>query len=552
MQKWGYLPSSGFSFPSVLYWTVYTRLCPLVWLFLGGRRNGELVRKIGVTVAAALQGLIGYGGRFLFGLLFLCTVVVQTVLRLPKGEWADVLPNTVWTFLVLIGLLAVAYLSRGWLKRFSNRQVFIAGCLLYLLAGLGLIFFTTDVTRYDAAAVFRSAVEMNAGDYQSLEAGGYLYRYPHQLGLVSFECLVLTIIPIPNATVFFVLNLAMVLGINWTSWQLADRLFANRSISRYTLLLSFAFLPQLFNILFVYGLIFGLFFASFGLLFLVDYLQKQRMRDAVWATIFLVLSYWIRNNYIILLVAVALVLCLEFLKKGNKQHLLLLLAIISFAFGLNKATTAYYSSVSGQDLRGMPKISWLAMGLQDVPNDIRQPGWYNYYVRDIYKETDGDYAAIEVAAKTSLAERLAVFAKDPLYALDFFRIKLLTTWTEASFESIFSGPSKWRMQPHRTDLLKDLYQGGNSYILLYQWFHPVLMLIYGGAALFLWLRKPKEEEAIHLYPYLFLAGGLVFHLLWETKSQYVSPHVYLLIPFAAAAYVTFWEKWQSRKEKTSS
>ena len=32
--------------------------------------------------------------------------------------------------------------------------------------------------------------------------------------------------------------------------------------------------------------------------------------------------------------------------------------------------------------------------------------------------------------------------------------------------------------------------------------------------------------------YIFL-GGFFFHLMWETKSQYVYPYVFMLIPMSA-------------------
>lgn len=36
-----------------------------------------------------------------------------------------------------------------------------------------------------------------------------------------------------------------------------------------------------------------------------------------------------------------------------------------------------------------------------------------------------------------------------------------------------------------------------------------------------------------LIPLIYLTGGFIFHLIWETKSQYVYPYVYLLLPLSA-------------------
>ncbi|MFR4963988.1 MAG: hypothetical protein ACLUCE_10705, partial [Streptococcus sp.] len=39
-----------------------------------------------------------------------------------------------------------------------------------------------------------------------------------------------------------------------------------------------------------------------------------------------------------------------------------------------------------------------------------------------------------------------------------------------------------------------------------------------------------------LYAFLYLFGGILFHLISETKSQYTLPYIYLQIPMIAAGY----------------
>ena len=38
---------------------------------------------------------------------------------------------------------------------------------------------------------------------------------------------------------------------------------------------------------------------------------------------------------------------------------------------------------------------------------------------------------------------------------------------------------------------------------------------------------------MQLYPVIFFLGGFFFHLIWETKSQYVYIYIFLLMPIAA-------------------
>ncbi|MBM7635687.1 hypothetical protein [Streptococcus saliviloxodontae] len=501
----------------------------------------------------SLTWLIRWGALLLMAVLLLSTLTVQTIVYIDQNEWAEILPIKIWVFVTLIALAGLFYLCRPFLNRLSPKQVFCVMTLAYIIVGLALIMMTTDRTRDDAATVFRSAVEINSGNLKSLSPGAYLYRYPHQLGLVSFERLVMMVIPIPSMVVFFCLNLISIIGINFLTWRVTDQLFKKESTTRYTILVSFAFLPQFFNILFVYGLIYGLFFGLLGVYCLCRYRQKPSLLLAIASVISLGIAYWIRNNYILLILSLVLILLLDSLKQKKLRPLALGLVIIGFGWGMNKATLGYYEHLSQQELVGTPKVTWLAMGLQDDGNARRQPGWYNHYVRNIYFEKHGNYKAIEEDAKDSLSESLSYFVKNPDYTWRFFKDKFLSTWTEATFESIWSGPSRFWKQPLGNHFAASLYHGRWLYRLLYQLTHAILLIIYAGAFFFMIGYKKGKDTAFYLYPFIYLAAGVVFHLLWETKSQYTSPYVYLLIPFSVAGLELAFEKWQSvRKGKTLS
>ncbi|KXT79177.1 hypothetical protein [Streptococcus sp. DD13] len=483
------------------------------------------------------QSCIRWGSLFLFSILLLSACLVQSLMYLDGKELSHLVPTKIWVYGVIIGIFLLLFLCRNWLNKQSNSRLFRGLSLVYLFAAIFLILLTTFKIRDDAASVFYSAIALNKGDLSSLDPGQYLFRYPHQLGLVSFERLILTILPLPSPLIFFLLNAVAVIGINFATWKTTDLLFQDKKISQYTILLSFAFLPQFFNILFVYGLLYGLCFACFGIYFLLLYRKNPQKLLALAAILALALAYWIRNNFIILLVALSIVFLFDSLRKKSWRPLLLMAAAVSFAFLLNKATIFHYETISGQDLRGTPKITWLAMGLQDDGNERRLPGWYNYYVREIYFEKKGDYQAVEEDAKKSVQDRIHYFLDHPDYAVRFFQTKFLSTWTDSLFQSIWSGPSKPAKQPLLVSQLGSLYHGGLLYRILYQYAHALLILIYAGAVFFLlFFKKQDALSHLKLYPFLYLAGGLVFHLFWETKSQYVAPYVFLLIPFSVAGY----------------
>ena len=189
------------------------------------------------------------------------------------------------------------------LKELTTKQIFIFFSVCFVSFGLLLIFLTSFAGRDDAGTVFKGAVQFNAGDFSLIKPGAYFYRYPHQLGLLSFERLVLYLIPLPVISVFYVLNLGMVIGMNYATWKITDELFSRPLVSRLAVIMSFGFLPLVFNIMFAYGLMYGLFFSSFAILFFLRYLRRGKARNAIISVAMLSLAYWVRSNNIILIIA---------------------------------------------------------------------------------------------------------------------------------------------------------------------------------------------------------------------------------------------------------
>ena len=84
-------------------------------------------------------------------------------------------------------------------------------------------------------------------------------------------------------------------------------------------------------------------------------------------------------------------------------------------------------------------------------------------------------------------------------------------------------------------LMSSIYHGGVAYKVL-------LLLCLSYFDNYLWWGNGFDDnfytqyEASNLFILVFtiyLTGGVLFHLIWETKSQYIYPYVYLLLPLTA-------------------
>lgn len=485
------------------------------------------------------QGLAFLGrsvGVLVFLAFFIASLIVRTTMMTGFSEWAEISSVPWYVYLSSLVLLVLTLLSPKLFRGYETKKIFKILSIAYIVAGLALILFTAYNGRDDAGRVFNAAVQFNKGNFHFLDPGQYLYRYPHQLGLVTFERLILYLIPIPLISLFFLLNLGMVIGMHYTTWKITDELFDNPEISRFVVLMSFGFLPLFFNIMFAYGLMYGLFFANLAVYFFIRFLKTKGLKEVAYFLLCISLAYWVRNNNIILIIALAGMLVLYFLKQKDYRFLLLILPLFAFPIAAQKTTVAYYETVIQKDIPGTPQIAWLAMGVQEEESSSRLPGWYTGYVRKIYIKEKGNIQKIEENADNLFTKRMIYFVQNPDEALWFFGIKYISSWTEGSFQSIWSGPSKASKQYLWNPVAKSIYHDGKLHLLFITYMQGSLILLYLGGIVYYLLtyKKLGEGATMGLYAFLYLFGGILFHLISETKSQYTLPYLYLHFPMIAA------------------
>ena len=498
------------------------------------------------------SGAVTVAGTLALVLLSVFALIFRTWIPMNKNEEVYVQFQSPFVWLAILAVIGLLIVLAPQIGRIPEHTLFLCLGCLYAVAGCFLIFNTDPSVRSDAYGVFESALSMNEGRFSSLEPGGYLYIYPHQLGLATFERILMAFSA--DITFFFLANLVMMIAINFIQWKCCQMLFDNGLARRYTILLSFLFLPGLFSILFVYGLIPGLFFLYIGVYGLISWLYG-RGKFAPAAAVFGVgMACLIRNNYLIGAIAVFIILFMDFLKEVRWKSLILALAIVAAALIPGKLLTWGYEAAAGADLsRGIPKIMWVTMGLQDNEGSSFVGGWFNGYNYNVYMDKDMDPETSGEQAKEDLNDRVSELLGDPAKAAVFFGTKAISTWTDPLFQSIWSGPLEDMGQYTHKGILKNIYTGQEGYEILMVLCAAILFIIYGGAVLGIFLRPGGMKCGLDLkvmFPFLFLVGGFLFHLVWETKSQYVFPFVMMLIPGASFGLVLFKERLERLRRKT--
>lgn len=478
------------------------------------------------TVASTALGWIALvlaGAVLVLNLLYTATVsydgaeMVSTVSCLP----------------VALGLLALAvgvpwlYTRLGGrLPRISARGLFLILSLVYTAGAVYLIANVPNALRADAYTVSSSARQIGAGIYTALYEGGYLHRYPHQAGLMVYDMLLYRIWD--NNYVHFFTNFGLVLGINLITYKLADHLYGDPRVNCLTVLCCFAFLPQFFFILFAYGLIPGLFCMMLAFYAALRYAAAGRKRHLAVMTLALGAAVCFKQNYLIGGVAIAIYFILQMLRQFRHRQWVALLAVV-FAL-LVPARLVLWGVEQGTHVtldQGCPSVLWIAMGT-DPDNNERAPGWYNGYNYAVYTEAEYDSAAAAAVGTAKVKENLAAMAADPLRAAHFFYDKTVSQWCDPLYGSVWTGPLEDCGQVTDTRLLQSLYNGGVVEDIAALWCKGVVLVLLAGSVLFL-LRHRRDGEGWELL-FLFFIGGFLFHLVWEGKSQYIYPYLYVLIP----------------------
>lgn len=475
-------------------------------------------------------------------------------------------------------ILFLLVLFRKISAHISCRILFLVFMAIYAIAGIYLITHCPDPITDDASMIFQYVQSFESGDYSGLGRVSYVTFATHQIGFLAYEQALYHLFG--TKTVFFVLNLIYVILINLISWKFTELQTGKESTAaKYAVFLSFLFFPLLFFILFAYGNV-----PSLLLLYLAFYLTAvqisaereskvptlkashpdhfarpseekvlirnhsagSRYRSVFRLTLIAVLTgaaCLLKPNSMLGAIVIILILCLLFLKKHRVRFLIATAGCIACSSLFSSLVFAHYETVSGHAFRngGVPKISYIAMGLQEDPDgNSNRDGMYNGFVFDNWFGSGGDVSYCIEEADASISQRLQKFAAEPRYAVSFFAHKLVGTWCEPTFMSTWSGPWIYHGLQVEGSLLQNLYRNGTVFMVYQLFMRGYIFLLYLLFAAGLWKlfhsrkKLPWQDVLTASILPLWFLSGFCYHFIAETKSQYVFQYAFVMIPTAAA------------------
>ena len=469
----------------------------------------------------------------------------------PSGERIVYLDDNVFLSIIILTILLLAGyifyrrcdpINPGTMEKILLAYVFLFGTAYVATTKLRPPVYS------DSFLVTYGAQRAALGDHAILMEN-YFYRFPFQLGYVLYSEIFFRVVSIAlrgEPEGYAVLALQEV-NLFWLLLQyhaliaITGVLFKDARIRKILMLLLFFCFQPLLMTPFLYGNVPAFACGTVAIWMFLLHIKKRRMKYGILCAAFLTLAVTLKLNLLIYCVAIGIVWLIMLLKKPSRKSLLCLVMAAACVLTLPKLPQKLYEYRVGVNYgKGIPMIAWMAMGFSQ---GHAAPGWYREdYTVAAFEHSGHDSAATAENARSILQDRLFVFRTDPALARDFFTEKLRSQWNEPSYGSIWLN----QVFPSYSEkgMMYNLLCGSGAKRMLdvmnvYQQFVFFALLL--GL-----IRLGKKKDLLRCLLPLVMLGGLLYHLLFEAKSQYALPYFVLILPIAAYGLFTLYRKVELR------
>ncbi len=454
----------------------------------------------------------------------------------------------------------------------KNSALMTASILFAAAYSLFLIFLLRGLPTNDANTLNTIINAFSRGDFSELtQKGSYMDVYPFQIGYVLCGQILHRIFGENRFLPYTLLNTASIAAcvrlLQKMTWEIsgsrrAEKLAAALSFG---MLAFYTYAPNIYNDIWSMA-------PQFGAVYLeIRYLKSGKTKDILLSGILLAIAVLIKQNCLITLVAMELILAARLVSgqgdvpekaeesekpadpgkteepeapaapgaanceekwKAPVRILLLMLFLAAAVKLAGSAVGTAYARAAGLESfpEGMPKTTHIAMGLDEAEGKY---GWYDGLNVRLYKENGCDKDAADAAAKEFIVERLKYFARNPKYGVKFFLYKFLSQWGDPTCASMRNLEETSRHVELQPALETSIIYGTGRTIL--HWIMNVMhTLIYLGLCLYLVqvLKKGRMSHGAALI-IMMIIGGMLFHEIWEASSRYVLRYyVLMLVPAA--------------------
>ncbi len=523
--------------------------------FLQGERMGVIKNGLAMLIYTAVGILAGI-------VLLFSLVTVISFRQYEQNDLFDVTadrPLLLALCMVVLLLIVMAALARtGDKKKFPWPMMLTAGgmSLFLVLAIRG--FATNDALQLDTIMQ-----EFSAGNYASLQTGGYLFVYPFQVSYVLIGQAIAAVCGPSNYLIYQLLNVLSILINLYILYEIAWEIFQSPKVCTAMQILSMGCWFYYVFATFVYSDLWSFTLQTAALYLEIRYLRQKRLCQGIGAGVCIAAAILLKTNGYVALIAMIFILFWDLLqqessrkeapqeaprkvRRGASQEVLRRIALTAclllLTFGSQKLLNTAVAAAAGLDAMpaGTPAITYIAMGMQETEGKC---GWYNGSNVGLFRDAGFDRDQTTQAAKESIEASIGEFRNSGRYLVKFYLRKFLSQWGDPTCVSMRE-MEETKRHDAASALSETLIFGTGSRIL--QWGMNVIhSMIYLGTTLYLWERLWKamhsgagdgKRDAIaagELLLVVFILGGMLFHQLWEASGRYTMRYYLTMLPLAS-------------------
>lgn len=507
--------------------------------------GGNRLDKAGSAVNRLANGTVAVIGAVIFVYLSWHAFCRTQYMDPLGGEFPFNVPDSRWQNILVILLACLAMAGFLWMeKKLSDRvkKWITWGSVAAAALWIGVVAFwwinsATRVPLADQAEISWRASDFRRGEYASLMPGGYVDRFPRQLGLIAMVEFLYSVAGDGNFYAFEVMCAIMTVGIVLAGYLSLRELNDSMPVAVFYSLTMLGCFPLAFYTSWMYGEIPGIFFSLWGIWMLFRFNNKRHAGWLIGGAMLLSAAYLVRATSMVLIIAVVLTLLVRSLAKKDWRLLVAALCtalIPNLAYVGIQQVYALRSQIEKSD--GIPAWSWIALGVQESEGRY---GWYHdNYENTVYLMNNYDKEAAKAVYRSDFRAQMELFRAEPKYAGFFFREKILSQWNEPLYQGLYFGnnysPEDYPEEDSlvyrlNTDLLPRLLRICDR----------LQMVLYFGMVLyFIWGIRKDDDLVRHIFV-VNVIGGFFLSVIWEAKARYIFPYYMVMFPVAAMGFRSF-------------
>lgn len=455
---------------------------------------------------------------------------------------------------IVFSLCLFAILDRmfhnGKNKKKRNLCFFYGGMLVLLAEGIIWIILNDSIPVLDQMDVYREALKI-AGRLEGVENSVYLMEFPRNRGIALILAGLIKIFG-DSYYPFRILNLAALVLTYVSIYKATKRLYNNPIVSAFICIMLPVFYPLIEYTSFVYGTMLSIAFTSLGLYATVAFMQTQKVRYGLISAMAFAVGILLHQSAAIGLIAaiICLLINIKDIKGLVRSGIVCVILILTIGF-IQEMTNQVYTHVSGAESEdnAMPATCTIYMGIT-AENGNGGPGSQDGTHEVLFAENSHDKVLANRNAVIKIRQVIQEYISGER-DWNFFVEKIKYQWLDPTF-----GARKItrlnNVEAEGVDNSEFFIKFYNSPIrtVVFKLSVGMLIMVYGISIISgMSILGNASCQGVMILPQLYLIGGFLFQLMWESLSRYCLGYFVWLLPGVVWGIYISYEFIVKRKAK---